>query len=113
MPGARGVGEGGGETYEEQISPKKAFSLPISGSVFVNSVCALAKCLKGSGVEEEPMFGVVVVFSVVRAEVRFLTVLRREPIGVSGGVLEKGFPIELVEVEYSREELGWVGERGR
>ena len=29
-------------TYDEKISPKKAFSLPMSGSVFVNSVCALA-----------------------------------------------------------------------
>lgn len=33
------VGKG---TYEEKISPKNAFSLPMSGSVFVNSVCALA-----------------------------------------------------------------------
>ena len=31
-----------GETNEEKMSPKNAFSLPISGSVFVNSVCAFA-----------------------------------------------------------------------
>ena len=31
-----------GETNEEKISPKNAFSFPISGSVFVNSVCAFA-----------------------------------------------------------------------
>ena len=74
--------EGLGRTYEEQMSPKNAFSFPISGSVFVNSVCALAKCLKVSGVEEPPMV-VVVVFSVVRAEAFFETVLRREPIDVS------------------------------
>ncbi len=42
--GGRGI-EGrkeGRRTYEENMSPKKAFSFPISGSVFVNSVCALA-----------------------------------------------------------------------
>lgn len=35
-------GQGGmgwkGETYEEKISPRNAFSFPIKGSVFVNSV---------------------------------------------------------------------------
>ena len=38
------VGSSGweGETYEEKMSPKNAFSFPIRGSVFVNSVCALA-----------------------------------------------------------------------
>ena len=38
------MGEEGekGETNEEKMSPKKAFSFPISGSVFVNSVCAFA-----------------------------------------------------------------------
>lgn len=35
-----GVGEE--RTNEEKISPKNAFSFPMSGSVFVNSVCALA-----------------------------------------------------------------------
>lgn len=43
VSGKSGEGEDRKErTNEEKISPKNAFSFPMSGSVFVNSVCALA-----------------------------------------------------------------------
>ena len=43
VSGRKREGDDGKErTNEEKISPKNAFSFPMRGSVFVNSVCALA-----------------------------------------------------------------------
>ena len=97
-----------GETNEETISPKNAFSFAISGSVFVNSVCAFAKCLKVSG-EDETMVEAVV-WSFVGEEVFCLTVLRREPIDVSWSEQMK-IPTEWY-VDSRMERNGcWINER--
>ena len=78
--------------YEEAISARYAFSFAMSGSVFGNVACALAKWEKVAGPADPISFlerEVVDCFLVADLETLDINELKEEPIGVSSKVLKR------------------------